>query len=202
NEAAYDAKLKPPASVAAPTEGYRKAPLNRILVLGFNDNVQDILSEFDGHVSAGSQIDLISNFEDEEARQRLEQNLAKPFRNIKVGFRHGNTISAAFLRSLDVLSYDCIITLADESNEDDPDARSIMLLLLLSDIITSDPDSSRINVVSEIHDPANRELVARTAAQEVIVSPEIISMQLSQISQQPVLESIYHELLSAGGIEI
>lgn len=77
-----------------------------------------------------------------------------------------------------------------------------MLLLLLSDIIASSPGSSPINVVSEIHDPGNRELVARTAAQEIIVSPEIISMQLSQISQQPVLESIYQELLSAGGIEI
>ncbi|HEX5766380.1 MAG TPA: hypothetical protein VFY27_12485 [Woeseiaceae bacterium] len=202
NKASYDANAKPEIPAAARSESYRKPPLNRILVLGFNDNVQDILIEFDGHVSSGSHIDLVSNLEDEEARQRLEQNLTKPFRNIEVAFRHGSTVSAAFLRSLDVLSYDCIITLADESNEDDPDARSIMLLLLLSDIITSDPSSSRINVVSEIHDPANRELVARTAAQEVIVSPEIISMQLSQISQQPVLESIYQELLSAGGIEI
>jgi len=202
DEVSYDAGIKTPVSPIARCETYQKPPLNRILILGFNDNVHDILSEFDGHVSAGSNIDVVSNFRDEEAKQRLEQNLTKPFRNITVTFRRGDTISAGFLRSLDVRSCDCIITLADESNEDDPDARSIMLLLLLSDIMAADRDAPRAHIVSEIHDPANRELVARTAAQEIIVSPEIISMQLSQISQQPVLESIYQELLSAGGIEI
>src|SRR5690606_9359784 len=115
---AYDANARQYAPAAAQTGKYRKQPLNRVLVLGFNDNVQDILNEFDGHVSAGSHIDLVWNFGGEEARHRLEQNLTRQFRNIKVGVRHGDTVSASFLRSLDVLSYDCIITLADESNED------------------------------------------------------------------------------------
>ncbi|UCC15459.1 MAG: hypothetical protein JSW21_05925, partial [Gammaproteobacteria bacterium] len=50
-------------------------------------------------------------------------------------------------------------------------------------------------------DGANAELLSGTVARDVIVSPQIISLQLAQISRQPVLGSIYRELLSAGGIE-
>ena len=198
----YDPAVEPHVSVVAHSEKYSKAPLKRILVLGFNDNVHDILSEFDGHITPGSRIHVVSNYSDEQVRQRLDRYATRSFRNVEISFSQGDTVSAGFLRSLDVPSYDCVITLADESNDDDPDARSIMVLLLLGDILQSDHGAERVHVVSEIHDPGDRELVARTAAREIIVSPEIVSMQLSQISQQPVLESIYRELLSAGGIEI
>jgi hypothetical protein len=39
-------------------------------------------------------------------------------------------------------------------------------------------------------------------ARDIIVSPEMVSLQLAQISRDPVLGSIYRELLSAGGIEV
>ncbi|HET6628291.1 MAG TPA: hypothetical protein VFG91_00790 [Woeseiaceae bacterium] len=198
----YDAAARPHVSKIARTEKYRKAPLNRILVLGFNDNVHDILREFDGHVAPGSHLHVVSGFDDEEVRRRLDRYATRSYRNIEISFSAGDTVSAGFLRSLEPAAYDCIITLADESNDDDPDARSIMVLLLLGDILKSAPGGPRAHVVSEIHDPRDRDLVARTAAQEIIVSPEIVSMQLTQISQQPVLESIYRELLSAGGTEI
>jgi len=198
----YDERVKPHVTRIARSGKHEKRPLNRILLLGFNDDVYDILNEFDGHLAAGTRIDLVSNYLEEDATARLERHTPRPFRNIRISFRQGDTVSAAFLRSLDVSSYDCIITLADESNDDDPDARNIMVLLLLTDILRSGPAAHNVHVVSEMHDPRNRELVTRTVANEIIVSPEIVSMQLSQISQQPVLESIYRELLSAGGIEI
>lgn len=198
----FDAAAKPHVSSIARAEAWRKPALNRILVLGFNDSVHDILREFDGHVLPGSQVHVVSNFSEEEARRRLDSYAAPSYRNVEVAFSRGDTVSGGFLRSLQPASYNCIITLADESNDDEPDARTIMVLLLLTDIVRSEPGGAAVQIVSEIHDPRDRELVARTAAQEIIVSPEIVSMQLTQISQQPVLESIFRELLSAGGTEI
>jgi hypothetical protein len=197
----FDAAAKPHVASIARTEAYRKPALNRILVLGFNDSVHDILREFDGHVLPGSQVHVVSNFSEEEARRHLDSYATPSYRNVEVVFSRGDTVSGGFLRSLQPASYNCIITLADESNDDEPDARSIMVLLLLTDIVRSQPGGG-VQIVSEIHDPRDRELVARTAAQEIIVSPEIVSMQLTQISQQPVLDSIFRELLSAGGTEI
>lgn len=197
----FDPAAKAHVSSVGRSEKYEKNPLKRILVLGFNDNVHGILSEFDGHVMPGSRVHVVSNFRDAEVNERLDRHATRAFRNIEVGFSRGDTVSAGFLRSLDVPSYDAVITLADESNADDPDARSIMVLLLLTDILDASV-ARRVHVVSELHDPRNRDLVARTVAREIIVSPEIVSMQLSQISQQRVLDCIYRELLSAGGTEI
>src|SRR5690606_1793416 len=133
--------------------------------------------------------------------ERLDCHPGQSFRNVKATFSRGDTVSAGFLRSLDVPSYDAVITLADESNDDEPDARTILVLLLSSDILKGDA-AERVHVVSELHEPGNRELAMRTVAREIIVSPEIVGMQLSQISQQRVLDCIYRELLSAGGTEI
>lgn len=197
----FDAGAEPHVSKIARSETYEKPRLNRILVLGFNDNVRDILGELDGHVMPGTGIHVVSNFHEAELRGRLDCHPGQAFRNVKVSFSRGDTVSAGILRSLDVPSYDAVITLADESNDDDPDARTILVLLLLSDILKGGAEE-RVHVVSELHEPENRELAMRTVAGEIIVSPEIVSMQLSQISQQPVLDCIYRELLSAGGTEI
>lgn len=201
-QVSFDIHKTPHVSGIGREEKYRRQSLDRILVLGFNDNVYDIVSEFDGHVTPGTRIDIVSGFGEDEARERLDRYATRELRHVRINCRRGDTVSAGFLRSLDVRSYDCIITLADESNDDDSDARSIMVLLLLTDIIGAQDTSKPIQIVSELHDPRNRELVARTVARDVIVSPEIVSMQLSQISQNRILESIYRELLSAGGTEI
>ena len=104
------------------------------------------------------------------------------------------------LEALRPATYDCIITLADESHgERDPDARTIMTMLVLGDLVQGE---SPPHVVAEIHDGANYGLLQGTVARDVIVSPEMVSLQLAQISRDPVLGSIYRELLSAGGIEV
>jgi hypothetical protein len=56
--------------------------------------------------------------------------------------------------------------------------------------------------VSEIYDGANRELLEQTVADDVIVSPDMVSLQLAQISRELMLASIYREILTAGGIEV
>jgi hypothetical protein len=57
-------------------------------------------------------------------------------------------------------------------------------------------------LVAEIILAKNREAVASAQANEVIVSPEIVAMILTQISQQQMLSAIYDDLLTAGGMEI
>ena len=63
-------------------------------------------------------------------------------------------------------------------------------------------DVATPHVVTELLDARNRELFRDTIAADIIVTPEIVSMQLTQIARNPILSSIYRELLSAGGVEI
>ena len=54
----------------------------------------------------------------------------------------------------------------------------------------------------EITDEANRNLMAELGVDDIVISSNVVSAQLAQISLQEVLGPIYRELLSAGGVEI
>ncbi|MEM8767928.1 MAG: hypothetical protein AAGE43_10815, partial [Pseudomonadota bacterium] len=58
------------------------------------------------------------------------------------------------------------------------------------------------HTVVELTDGDNRDLLQDLGVDDVVVSSEIVSAQLAQVAEQPVLGPIYRELLSAGGIEI
>jgi hypothetical protein len=177
----------------------RTPRLERLLIIGWNENIDEILGELDAHAATDAVVTILSNRDEVSARAVLEEALDEDPRNLRIEYRRGNSIVRRDLETLPLEEYDAIVTLADESyGEDDPDARTIMSLLLLTDI----GRSRRVpHVVSEIHEGANAELLSGTVARDVIVSPQIVSLQLAQISRQPVLGSIYRELLSAGGIE-
>jgi hypothetical protein len=95
-----------------------------------------------------------------------------------------------------------VIVLADESwGETDPDARTILTLLQIADMAARSKPRDVPHIVVELLDAGNRELLAGTPAGDIIVSPEIVSLQLAQVSRNPLLGAVYRELLSAGGME-
>lgn len=203
--ASYPDPKPDPARTAPPTpfagDGAKMSrPMARILILGWNENIDEILGEFDAHSSGDAVVTVLAAHDEDYAAEFLETAIPQPFSNIKVDYRRGGAINRRTLESLRPETYDCIITLADESHgEEDPDARTIMTLLVLGDLL----QGRRLpHVVAEIHDGANDGLLRETVARDVVVSPQMVSLQLAQISRDPVLGSIYRELLSAGGIEV
>ncbi len=201
---APDIPLPPPAEVTPSRPTSPGSALRRILILGWNDKLYDILTELNGHASPGLEVEVVSGYPQHQASQRLARRTAQlSLDKLSVRCVNGDTTSRATLQQLDATHYDCIITLADESSGDiEPDARTIITLLLLTDMQRDRPAGQRTHIVTEILDGRTRTLIAGTAVDDVIISPEIVSMQLAQISQQPVLNVIYRELLSAGGLEI
>lgn len=199
----YASGTPPPECPPLPPSGAADSPLERILVFGWNDNLYDILLEYDAYVGPGTVIEVVSNHDEAEAHARLAEFGALSFRNLHIRFRRANTVMRSALESLDVARFDCIVILADASHdESDPDARSIMSLILLQDILAASGTSRRPRLISEILDPRNRELVARAKVNDILVSPQIVSMLLTQISQQQMLDAVYDILLSSGGVEI
>jgi hypothetical protein len=196
----FDPRRRAPPLVAGGDGRKLVRALERLLILGWNENIDEILGELDAHSNRDAVVTVLAAHEEAYAREFLRTALAREFRNIAVEYRRGGAINRRTLESLRPESYDCIITLADESHgEGDPDARTIMTMLVLGDLLQGD---NLPHVVAEIHDGANEALLRGTVARDVVVSPEMVSLQLAQISRDPVLGSIYRELLSAGGIEV
>ncbi|MCH2186757.1 hypothetical protein MK280_12895, partial [Myxococcota bacterium] len=192
-----------PTTGLAPAEGSASDPSDRhfasVLILGWNSLIDEIFSELNGHAIGRTQVTVISN----ASTDQMERLLAdREFPRLDLEIRRGDTVSRSLLADLVDADYDCVFALADESDGGDPDARSIMTLLLLGDISARRKRPRALRVVVELRDGRNRDLLEGSVATAVVVSPDLVSVVMAQISLQPVLGPVYRELLSAGGIEI
>jgi hypothetical protein len=178
---------------------YPDLPLNSVLILGWSSMLDDILFELDGHTLGVASITVVSGLPMEEAQRALS---GLKFSHLEIDHQRGDTVNRATLASLEIGKFDCIFALADDTDGEDPDARTILTLLLLGDIAGSSPGPETPRVVAELQDWRNRELLEDSIAQDIVVSPDLVSIVMAQISRLPVLGPVYRELLGAGGIEV
>ena len=182
---------------------YERPNLKKALILGWNDNIYQTLLEFDGHAVSEIDISIASGHDAGYYKDYLaERSEGEIFGNIAVTYIQADTANQEVLKGLDVASYDVVLLLADESHAAyDPDSRTALTLLILRQLKGSSKDRFP-KVVAEFYDQDSEALCVETPLTDAVISPEFVSMQLTHLAREPVLASIYRELLSAGGIEI
>jgi hypothetical protein len=122
-------------------------------------------------------------------------------RNLTVGFTSCDPTDRTQLESLDVGSYQHVIVLSDASfDAQHADARTLVTLLHLRDMEESIGDP--YSIVSEINDDANREVAQVTKADDFVVSAKLISLLLTQLSENQYLYDVFVDLLDPTGSEI
>ncbi len=201
-QVSHEPRPAPELSIG-PGDGRRRRPeLGQILILGWNDNIDEILTELDAHAPSGAVVAVVAAHEPGYCEEYLSVVTPGGFRNLRVDYRRSNTVSRNVLERLAAEAYDSVIVLADESSGDaDPDARTLLILLQMADMAERSGDRKLPHIVVELMDSGNRDLLAGTPAGDIVVSPQIVSLQLGQVSINPILGAVYRELLSAGGIE-
>ncbi len=179
---------------AAITESSAPEPLaERTLILGYNFGLRIMLRELDEYVAFGSRVTVLADVETPEFED---------YRNMTVEFKSGDTTSRSLLDGLKPQEYNHIIVLAYKETMDAQraDAKTLITLLHLRDIgEIADVD---LNVVSEMLDDRNRELAEVTNADDFIVSDKLISLMLSQISENSQLNEVFETLFASEGDEI
>lgn len=165
----------------------------RTLVLGYNSDLGTILRELDEYVADGSHATIVAT--------------AKPpslpeLDSLAVEYIRGDTTSRAVLESLDVPSFDHIIVLAYKETVDvqRADARTLVTLLHLREI--GEQAGTELNIVSEMLDDRNREIAEVTKADDFIVSDKLISLTLSQLSENRMLAKVFDALFTSEGAEV
>lgn len=162
------------------------------LVLGYNGGVRHVLAELDEYATPRSRVTIVADIPEPEF---------DTFDNLDVTFRRGDTTSRAILDDLYPHTFDHIIVLAsDQLSAQRADARTLITLLHLRDI--SEQRGVPINVVSEMIDDQNRELAEVTKADDFIVSDHLVSLMLSQVSENKQLTEVFGQLFSFTGAEI
>jgi voltage-gated potassium channel Kch len=186
-----DAKAILPPSPSTP------AP-ERTLVLGWNDKAPAILQELDNYVAAGSEAVVLCRRDG--VRDTLLA-LSKRMQRQRVRYADGDITSRATLNAVRVGDFQHIILLSySDLPVQEADARTLITLLHLRNI--AEGSRKRLNVVSEMMDVRNRALAQVARADDFIVSDKLVSLMLSQLSENRNLDRVFRQLFSAEGSEI
>ncbi len=185
----------PPVAETAITTAAPHPPVpGRTLMIGWNPRAPKIIELLDDFVAAGSELVVAAPREDPTAD-------LGPFANLKLGFRRAEPTDRPSLEALDVGSYQHIIVLSDAGfDREHADARTLVTLLHLRDM--EDALGDPYSIVSEINDDANREVAQVTKADDFVVSDKLISLMLTQLSENRHLYDVFADLLDPAGSEI
>jgi ion channel POLLUX/CASTOR len=171
----------------------------RTLILGWNSRGPSILRELDHYVAPGSESLVVA----ELASAASDIDTLRPeMRNQEVDFRLGDTTDRRTLDTLRVETFDHVILLsyADVLDEQRADAKTLVSLLHLRDIASR--AGHRFSIVSEMLDIRNRSLAEVTRADDFIVSDKLVSLFLSQLSENKALHAVFTDIFDSEGSEI
>jgi voltage-gated potassium channel Kch len=162
------------------------------LVLGYNDSLDVMLSELDEYSTPRSRVTIVADHDAPDLGS---------FRDLDISWDRSDPTSRAALDALQAHTYDHILVLASSNLEAQrADARTLITLLHLRDI--AEAHGVDLNVVSEMLDDRNRELAEVTQADDFIVSDKLISLMLSQVSENKQLTDVFDQLFASDGAEI
>ncbi len=173
------------------------ASKERILICGYRSDLHRLISYLDAYLKVGSEIHLMPG---------------KPFDSIEVqhslmnaSLKHLQRDPAKLqdVREAFAEGYQSILLVADDTAEvSETDARTVITLLMLRDAMSQNPSFHPPRIISEILDPRTKELITGDKSTDFVVSSELTSMLLAQVSEQKDLNQFYQELFDPDGSEI
>jgi ion channel POLLUX/CASTOR len=169
------------------------------LVLGWNHRVYQIARELDAYVAPGSGITVVS---DDPAAAAAADALRASLTNQALTFVAKSSTSRAVLDELDVPRFQHVIVISpvDRYDTQRADARTLVTLLHLREIAAT--VGHPFSITSEMADVRNRSLAEVTRADDFIVSDRLISLLLTQVSENKLLNAVFADLFDAEGSEI
>jgi hypothetical protein len=174
---------------------------SKVLLIGWTDILYDILKELNAHALRGTEVTILSDTSEEDARQQTAIHQVSELKNLTLIFHRGDAVIQTTYQAINISTFNTIVVLADQTNEfEDADTRTLRILLRLKDLRKD--NKTQAQTIAELLDDNNRVLLNDLAVEDIIVSSDAVSAQLAHIARQEILAPIYHELLSAGGIEI
>ncbi len=187
----------PDTSALANRQRLPPAP-ERILILGWNEKAEAIIAELDNYVAPGSETIVICR--QEGVRDTLV-SVAKRAQRQRVRFADGDITHAATLAAVKATTFEHVILLSySDLPVQEAYAKTLITLLHLRNL--ADAAGVRLSIVSEMMDLRNRALAQIARADDFIVSDKLVSLMMSQLSENKNLDQVFKVLFSSEGSEI
>lgn len=174
------------------------AVAERTLVLGWNNRGEIILRELNNYVVPGSEVVIVSHTDEPDSLTAMKAE----FKNLRLTYVQDDSTNRTVISNCDPTSFHHIILLSykDEMDIQESDSQTLISLLHLRQI--SEETGVDLNIVSEMLDMNNRELAEVTKADDFIVSDKLLSLIMSQVSENKQLMRVFDNLFDAAGSEI
>lgn len=172
----------------------------KVLVLGWNETVPDLLAELERYGSEHFDVTVGSMTSVARRNHHLDEHDFVP-RRITLRHEELDYTIPGRLERLEPASYDNIVFVASDRIEShETDARTIVGHLLLCELVPS-PNAGGPQVLVELAEAENLASFASEGS-EIIVPALVLSHILAQIALRPDLRAVFEELFGAEGPEI
>jgi Trk K+ transport system NAD-binding subunit len=170
-------------------------PQQHIALVGWSAVGSTVLRELDQFLTAGSIIDVLVD----RAVYAPEEIAVPQCERCEVRVHAIASGAKALIDELGEHRYDKAIVLGYRRNMTpaQADARSMLMLLALHRAWAGDPRRPRM--VAEMLDSSNVEIAQTTGVDDFIVSDELSSLMIAQVSERLELEAVFNELFDADG---
>lgn len=163
------------------------------VLIGWNERAPVVISELDRYAAPGSTLTVLSSYGDP---------VVPVVTNLTVTVVAGATTQRGVLDEHVPADADQVLVLcySDHLDAEAADATTLITLLHVRDILARSESSTP--VVSEMIDDRNRALAQVADIDDVVVSGEIISLIVAQLSEDARIEPVLADLLDSDGSEI
>jgi voltage-gated potassium channel Kch len=171
----------------------------RTLILGWNIRAPAIAQLLDANAPPGSVTMLVAD--PPEAAGAID-TVRSGLVNLTLEHLAEDAADRATLDRLRIEQYERVIVLSSSDHYDPQfaDSRTLVTLLHLRDI--ADRGGYTFSIVSEMIDIRNRQLAEVTRADDFIVSDRLVSLLMTQISENRDLAAVFADLFDPAGSEI
>ena len=169
--------------------------VDRMLVLGYNDMLADILEVFDGYTDGPISVTIISQIAPDEFCDGMT------FSNITVELRRGDPRRRSELQYAVDGHFDHVLILSDYSREPE-EADATMLLQLIHMRALNATCEKRFKITSEMRNTRNEKLASVSDIDDFVIGSNLICLMLSHVASDRVTSELFDELLSPRGCEL
>ena len=189
------AKLTAAAALQGGDTGSAEEEQTYVTILGINETLPVILNELPPTVVRA---ELVGQAMSEAEQTALRSAVCS--RGLRLEFSEGDLASEEFLSEVAVASKHIVVLNDHEKESEEADMEVIFLLLNLRDLRKRlDLD---FNITVEMRKECNQQLVGHGDHTDFLVSSNMSSLILAQLSERPELIGIFREILSNEGNEL
>ncbi len=172
-----------------------------ILILGWHSVAEIFISEANDYLKEGTVIDIVFNDPPQELENTIKE-LSSKFANFNIKLTNANPLDSEHLVEINPKKYDNVIVLSqsmEDHTADKIDSDTLIILLLLRELTKNDKNP---RIITQVLNSENQELINQTKVDEFIISNKLITMILSQLSEEPLIKLFYDDIFSEDGSEI